>query len=174
MLPETGRGSLDAQPRAARPLLIPSSRPTREFWISNEDLTTDEGWRLLSWCLSHGAEEFTLDFLPESGELVRWLLRPFWRRTAIRECMRNGPGREVDLFDLSEGSIPAMRTLLPNGLLSWWFSDYGSLPYVEDPAIYRRGELLVGVIAHDGRAAVRVTDGERAELHLLGVRPEPG
>jgi hypothetical protein len=143
------------------------------FWISNEDLTTDEGWRLLNWCLSYGAEEFTLDFLPESADLVRQLLRPFWRGTAIRECIRNEPSREVDLFDFTEDSIRALRTLLPNGLLSWRFSDYGSAPYVWDPAIYRGGELLVAVISHEGVAELRVTDDERAELSVLGVRPSP-
>jgi hypothetical protein len=77
----------------------------RGFRISNEDLTTGEGWRLLSWCLSHGAEEFTLDFLPETGEMVRRLLRPFRRRTAIRECMRKGPSPTPHQSSVIQGPL---------------------------------------------------------------------
>jgi hypothetical protein len=143
----------------------------RPYSLETGDVTPDEGWRLLRWCHAHGATEFTLHLLDDPHtETAFALLNPLWRGRAERDHICGGPTREVDLFELSDSGLAALQTLLPFGLFSWWFEHLDTAQWVEDPVVYRGGELLLAVISHEGFAELRVPEEERAELSATGLR----
>lgn len=144
---------------------------TKTYLLDGRDLTPEQGWWLLRWCLAHSATEFTLDFVDDSHtEAAFALLNPLWRGCAERDHIHNGPTRDVDLFELSDGAVAALDTLLPFGLLSWWFEHLDTAQWVEDPVVYRDGELLLAVVSHEHLAELRLSDDERADLLASGFR----
>lgn len=84
-------------------------------------MTSGQSRRLLRWCHARDSTEFTLDLVDDPHtETAFALLNPLWHGRAERDRIRNGPTREVDLFELSDCGVGAVHTLLPFGLFSWW------------------------------------------------------
>ena len=137
--------------------------------IHNIDFTEEETWRLWQWCIDHGADEFVVD-LPFRPATTPNPLRRFFVSNARRE-IHTGSERwgEIDLYRLGRESTEALRTLFPTGLFQGptWDTDAG---WAEDPALYRRGELMFWIISHEGFGELRVSSSEQADLARIGLR----
>jgi hypothetical protein len=137
--------------------------------IDNIDFTEEETWRLWQWCIDHGADEFAVD-LPFRPATTPNPLRRFFVSNARRE-IQTGSERwgEIELYRLGRESTEALRTLFPSGLFQGptWDTDAG---WAEDPALYRRGELMFWIISHEGFGELRVSSSEQADLARIGLR----
>ena len=137
--------------------------------LSSIDFTVEETWRLWQWCIDHGADEFAVD-LPFMPATTPSPLRRFLVSRARREVHR-GPERwnDTELHRLDGESTEALRTLFPSGLFQGptWDTDAG---WAEDPASYRRGELMLWIISHEGFGELRVSPHEQADLARMGLR----
>ncbi|HST07909.1 MAG TPA: hypothetical protein VLJ83_07035 [Gemmatimonadaceae bacterium] len=145
-------------------------------YLIPSDYPPEESWRLVEWCRSVGADEFTVECISTDSRAadVLWaefeaVVKPLSRPSASRERMS---GRTADdltrvtpLWTLSSGAIDALREALPGGLFQYdplhdaWF---------EDPVIYRDGDLMLGVLSHEAFAMLRVTELEIALLAAAG------
>src|SRR5688572_14509999 len=96
-----------------------------ERHLDSIDYQDDETriWRLCEWCLSRGADEFTLTVLGTNPpkhpvyERIVAPLSPFRRRPAIREHL-SAPtvaefNREAELWSLDSRSLDIVRGLFP-------------------------------------------------------------
>lgn len=145
-------------------------------YLIPSDYPAEESWRLVEWCRSVGADEFTVECISTDSRAadVLWAefetaVKPLSRPAARRERMSGRTAddlvRDTQLWTLNAGSIGALRETLPGGLFEYdplhdaWF---------EDPVIYRDGELLLGVLSHEAFAVLRVTDLEAALLAGAG------
>ena len=85
--------------------------------------------------------------------------------------MHRGPERwnDTELYRLDGESTGTLRTLFPSGLFQGptWDTSAG---WAEDPAAYRRGELMLWIISHEGFGELRVSPREQADLARIGVR----
>ena len=134
--------------------------------IDNIDFTKEETWRLWQWCIDHGANEFAVS--------LRYMdQNPFSRfvvSRARREGYRSGERWvNTELYRLDRGSTEAMRSLFPSGLFQGptWDTDAG---WAEDPGVFRRGQLMLWIISHEGFGELRVSSSERADLARIGLR----
>jgi hypothetical protein len=144
----------------------------KSYFLEAGDVTPEQGWRLLRWCHAHGATEFTL-YWNDDAHLAEsmQLLTPLRRANAVREHARYGTTGEVELFEFSESGIAILQRLLPHGVFSYWFWIVDAVQWVEDPVLYRDGELMLAAISHEDWAEIRLSETERAELLALGFRP---
>jgi hypothetical protein len=140
------------------------------------DYSAADSWRLVEWCTTLGADEFTVDSLHTDRRAsdVLWaefesVVKPLSREKATRERM-SGPTadaltRQTDLWTLNDASIGALKAAFPGGLLEY---DPVSDAWFEDPVIYRDGDLMLGVLSHEAFAVLRITDLELAQLAAAG------
>lgn len=147
----------------------------RRFLIPS-DYSAADSWRLLEWCKAHGADEFTVDISSADDRAADILghgflsvVTPFSHGTKIRERM-SGPTaddmrRDTALWTLNADSISALMKALPDGLF-----EYDPLrgAWLEDPVIYRGGELMLGVLSHEAFAVLRLAEDEAAQLADAG------
>ncbi|MDE3151572.1 MAG: hypothetical protein KGL93_04940 [Gemmatimonadota bacterium] len=130
------------------------------LYVRREDYAAADGWRLLDWCLSRGADEFGLAFLgPPYLPHTPWaavdeLLIPFRRRVASAG----------DRWRLTGESLRVLRDVLPDGIFSYT-PDQTSL---EDLTIFRGGETLLRVVRRDGQGILQLRDDEEARLERAG------
>lgn len=137
--------------------------------LDSIDFTVEETWRLWQWCIDHGADEFAVN-LSSFPATTPNPLGPLSVSRAHREVHR-GPERwnDTELYRLDRDSTGVLRTLFPSGLFQGptWDTDAG---WAEDPAAYRRGELMLWIISHEGFGELRVSPQERADLARIGLR----
>ncbi|HEU4629593.1 MAG TPA: Imm27 family immunity protein [Gemmatimonadaceae bacterium] len=136
--------------------------------------------RLLQWLLEHGADEFTVAVRAIAGEpapvadAFEDALAPFElplaRRPVLAGTGLEDDSREVRRWALTADSLQALLAFLPRGLFE---TDVGPGGWLEDLAVYRRGELLLGAATHEGTGVLRLTTAEHDEVRQLGVRTEP-
>lgn len=145
-------------------------------YLAPSDFTPDETWRLVEWCRNLGADEFTIDCLgadPAVAERARHRLRKvlksFSRASETRERMS---GRTVDdltrsteLWELNHVTIGALEKVLPAGLFQYEPSEDS---WFEDPVVYRKGRLMLGVLSHEAFGVLCISDPEAAQLEAAG------
>lgn len=145
-------------------------------FLSPSALPADATRRLLDWLLGHGADEFTVAVRALGGEpapvadafedaLAPFALPPAPRRV-VRAATAAAVTRDVRRWALTAESLAALLTFLPGGLFA---AQPGPSGWLEDLAIYRRGELLLGVGTHEREAVLRLTPAEHREAEALGV-----
>jgi len=145
--------------------------------LTADTLRSRESARLLAWALEHGADEFTVAVMAMQGieapladafedALAPWAGAP-GRRRVVHGWTEPDFTREVRLWRLTPLSLALLQEFLPAGLFS---SDTQERGWFEDPALYRRGELLLGVVTHEREGVIRVSAEEEEELARLGVR----
>jgi hypothetical protein len=135
-----------------------------------------ESWRLVEWCKSVGADQFTIDCLstdPHAAEML-WeefeeAAGPLAAGKATRERMSGRTAddltRATELWTLNSSSIETLKELLPEGIFQ--YEPWGGA-WFEDPILYRNGELMLGVLSHEAFAVLRVTEGESVQLATEG------
>jgi hypothetical protein len=82
------------------------------------------------------------------------------------------PDRQVvKLWRLTSESIDQAAGLLPDGI--FMRPTYAEVGWIEDPTVYRAGEILLGVISHEDEAFLQVSESEAEELRRLGFSLYP-
>ena len=158
-----------------------SSLSTR--YVFAADVSSGAMWRLLDWCVSRGATEFTLavvsaelDSRPQPAPTVP-ALQPFGRGRAPRERVTVPWGEDsvsdTVLWTLCAESVAVLRELFPDGLFQYpgasLVEDLPHGEWFEDPVIFRSEAIMLGVISHEGAALLELTAEEHAEVARLGI-----
>jgi len=129
--------------------------------VRRDDYTAASSWRLLQWCMTRGADEFTLGFLgPPYVSGTTWaeldeLLAPFRRRVASAG----------DRWSLTGESAAVLQAVLPDGLLG----SASSQAAVRDPAVYRGGALMLAIESDAGVGTLSLKDDDEASLARTGL-----
>jgi hypothetical protein len=129
--------------------------------VRRDDYTAASSWRLLQWCMTRGADEFTLGFLgPPYVSGTTWaeldeLLAPFRRRVAS----------EGDRWLLTGESAAVLQAVLPDGLLG----SASERAVVRDPAVYRGGALMLAIESDAGVGTLSLKDDDEASLARTGL-----
>jgi hypothetical protein len=129
--------------------------------VRRADYTAASSWRILDWCMSRGADEFTLGFLgPPYVPDTTWaeldeLLAPFRRRVASAG----------DRWMLTGETAAVLRATMPNGLLG---STEGAAA-VRDPAVYRGGAMMLSIESDAGVGTLSLQDDDEASLARAGL-----
>ena len=139
-------------------------------------VTADASRRLLTWLLERGADEFTVVVMALQGEpaptadAFEDALAPFELPPARRRVLTGAegpdPSREVRRWALTAESLAALLPFFASGLFAYRVGPTG---WLEDLTVYRRGELVLGVVSHEDEGVLRVSPAEHAELRALGV-----
>ena len=156
--------------------LIPLNSVKR--FLAPSDFTEADTWRLVEWCRSIGANEFTIDCLAADTqtEPAVWAafarsLEPFRRYADTRERM-SGPTaddlvRQTPLWELNRQTVGALKAALPRGLFGYDPAENG---WFEDPIFYRGGHLILGVLSHEAFGVLRLSEAEAARLAAEGFK----
>jgi hypothetical protein len=124
--------------------------------------------------MKRGADEFTISALvsdKESDHMRHFFeeLAPFALPAAPRRLL-SAPAdrqltRDVDRWSLNDRTLEVLRAALPMGFAS---REYDVQLWLEDLAVYRDGQFMIGVLSHEGGGVVRVTELELQELRRDG------
>jgi hypothetical protein len=146
-----------------------------ERYVAAADYPEEEIWRLVEWCRTRGATEFTVECLGEPDAPV-WagferVVSPYALGEQIRRRMSARTAddltRQTELWALNDATIGALRQAFPRGVLEYYPADEG---WFENLVLYRDGELMFGAITHEHAAVLRITELEHAELAAAGFR----
>jgi hypothetical protein len=147
-------------------------------YLAPSDFSAAESWRLVAWCQAIGADEFTVDCVaandvlwPRRWESFEKLIHRFFRGEQTRERMSGRTAddlvRPTKLWELNDATALALTHALPDGLLAYDPSEESSF---ENPIIYRKGQLLLGVLSHEAFGVLRLSEDESHQLNDAGFR----
>ncbi|MHB0949566.1 MAG: hypothetical protein ACYC3Q_15975 [Gemmatimonadaceae bacterium] len=132
---------------------------------------------LLQWLVARGADEFTVtvmaleDMQAPFADAFEDELEEFEKADAVRMLPSSSfgeePTRSVRLWALDEESLPILLSYLEDGLFELAPGPDG---WLEDLAIFRKGELVLGVVSHEREGVLRLTAREHEQVAALGVR----
>lgn len=145
-------------------------------YLTPSEFTPNETWRLVEWCKSLGADEFTIDCLWTDAAVAQkaWrqfdmVLKPFSRGEETRERMSGRTvddlTRRTDLWELNQVTVGALKQVLPAGLFQ--YEPWGD-SWFEDPVIYRDARMMLGVLSHEAFAVLSITELESTQLLAAG------
>jgi len=136
---------------------------TQRF-IRADELTPEQTWELLTWCADHGGNEFSVRLLCFADEPAsahgrfRDDLANFQRSNVIR-----GRGtKPIEIWQCCRESIERLKGYFPKGLFA--APSYASEGWFEDVTVYRKGEIMLGIVNHEGMAVIRLVDREHKGL----------
>jgi hypothetical protein len=149
---------------------------TVKRYLIPSEIPQEDTWRLLHWCIEHGADEFTIDrqlkdavIGPRNWTDFEITAGPFSRGVKKRECMSGRTAddlvRDTEVWALNQATASALMLALPGGLLDYEPREGG---WFEDPILYRRGELMLGVLSREAFGVLRLSDVEVNELGGAG------
>jgi hypothetical protein len=72
----------------------------------------------------------------------------------------------VQLWSFCGDSIAALKELLPEGIFHF---DWARETRLQDLALYRQGNLMLGIVSHEFEGMLRVTTTEAKELARTGL-----
>lgn len=137
-------------------------------FLRAHDVRADDSWRLLRWCVEHGASDFTLALMRIEGEAPTFLdevsaaLKPF----AAAPAVRNGE-HTAEVWTLTPASVAVLQDLLPDGLFT--AASYAGSGWLEDPTFYRAGEVMLGIVTHENEGVLVVQQADHASFEALGL-----
>jgi len=148
-------------------------------YVSEHGLCGERGPRLLRYLLAHGADEFSITvmalqdtqapFADAFEDELGAYERPVARRRVVTDADGNDFARPVRLWTLNEESLQRVLSFLADGLFN---GPAGPDGWLEDLAIYRAGELVLGLVSHENEGVLRLTQQEHADVAALGIRSE--
>ncbi len=143
--------------------------------IFAEDYPRIKSWQLMQWCKKQGADEWTVAAISvegaPSGLLDRFdeAMTPFRLPSASRRHLTASRDalfvRTAEFWKLTSASFAALQGFFLDGLFTNRSDDEG---WFEDLMLYREGELMLGVVSHEGEGILRVTPEERQSLERDG------
>jgi len=148
-------------------------------YVFEYGLRGDRGPRLLRHLLDHGADEFSItvmalqDTPAPFADAFEDALAPYERPAASRRVLTASTPtdfvRPVRLWTLSEASLARLLSFLHGGLFHWPAGPDG---WLEDLTLYRRGELLLGLVSHEQEGVLRLTRNEHRDVAALDIPSE--
>lgn len=156
-----------------------------ERFLFADDVTAEQTWMLVAWCHARGASELSVDLLglkdrPEPFcDRFRTAAAAFALPDAPRKHMVTYAGlpfvRPAPLWRLTPESIELLREFLDEGLFTYPAGEWEA-GCIENPALYRDGEIMLGIVSHEGEGVLKLRQDEWAEFARLGIpshdRPE--
>lgn len=145
-------------------------------YVFEHGLRDDRGPRLLRYLLDHGADEFSVrvmtlqdvqaPFADAFEDELGPYERPMARRRVLAASTPADLERHVRLWSLTEATLERLLSFLDEGL---FHSPAGPDGWLEDLTIYRRGELVLGLVSHEREGVLRLTGEEHAHLAALDI-----
>ena len=147
--------------------------------LKASDLNADSTWLLMQWCIERGSDEFSYICLGGAAlaaplcSAAESALEPFSLPPGPRPHLSRPVAepfiRKTHLWRLNMESLAKLKELLPEGL----FTDrQGNRDgWIENVTLYRKSELLLGIITHEDRATLRASDAEIRQLREQGLLP---
>ena len=140
--------------------------------IYEDDFSPEKSWQLLEWCLSRGADEFTIasciyseNTPPTVCDDLFQALSPFDCGVEGRDTLRSLRPEVITLRTLCPESITVLRAYFEEGLFTYIVRDEGT---PEDPMFYRAGKLMLGIITHEGEGILHITETEHEIINRMG------
>jgi hypothetical protein len=148
-----------------------------ERHVFHADLGVAGGARLLEWCRELGADSFTFTVIgtppqfESDAAAIEAPLEPFRLPTSqIRSVPEGESGsfwsQVKSLWELNDATQAMLLRNFPRGLLTYVPSDRS---WCEDPWIFREGELMLGLISHEGEGVLRIRANEQLSLDQLEI-----
>lgn len=144
--------------------------------VTEHALRGARGLRLMRFLMDRGADEFTLTVMAMQDTQAPFAdafedeLGPFERDVAMRpvvsDDMELGTVQPVRIWSLDRDSLTLLLTFFDEGL---FHSPAGPDGWLENLAIYREGELVLGIVSHHREGVLRLAPGEYAALDALGI-----
>jgi len=141
-----------------------------------DQLSPEQGWRLIEWCIKRGGDEFSFRSMslgdsPAPHEPLTNALKPFHRRTPKRKNTTTLVGKEAQrptvTWRLTTESAAVLRQHVAGGLFA--APSYSMAGWFEDFTIYRRSEIMLGVVSHERLIALHLTNQEHGEFSELKI-----
>lgn len=149
-------------------------------YLDEQSLRDDRAPRLLRYLLAHGADEFSITVMALQDTPAPFVdafedeLGPYERQPAAREALTRGADRRatrtVRLWTFNESSLARLLSFLDSGVFR---SPAGPDGWFEDLTIYRRGELILGVVSHTLEGELRLTPLEHAAVRQFDIPSWP-
>jgi len=145
-------------------------------YVSEQGLRGERGPRLLRYLLHHGADEFSITVMALQdtpapfvdrfeGELERYERSPGRRRVVV-DSESHDRSRSVRVWTFNEESLGRLLSFVDDGLFHWPAGPDG---WFEDLTLYRRGELVLGLVSREREGVLRLTRDELAEVAALDI-----
>lgn len=144
--------------------------------VTEHALRGARGARLLRFLMESGADEFTITVMAMQDTQAPFAdafedeLGSFERDVAMREIvsddMELSTVRPVRTWSLDPDSLTLLLTFFDEGL---FHSPAGPDGWLENLAIYREGELVLGIVSHHREGVLRLAPDEYAALAALGI-----
>lgn len=149
--------------------------------LSERTLDREDGARLLRYLLERGADEFTItvkalqETLAPFADAFEDEMAPFElpiesRPMPTAQLSEMSP-RSVRRWSFNEESVARLLTFLDEGI---FHVPAGPDGWLEDLGVFRRGELVLGVLSHERQGVLRLTPEEQREVAALEIPSEPG
>lgn len=145
-------------------------------YILERSLQGERVAHLLRYLQERGADEFSITVMALQDTLAPYAdafedeLGPYERPAAIRRGPRTaesvGVPRSIRLWTFNEASLVRLLSFMDTGGFHWPAGPDG---WLEDLTIYRRGELVLGLVSSEREGVLRLTRQEHAEVVALGI-----
>lgn len=155
------------------------SEPPQQRFVYKHEITPEQSWRLLEWCISRGATELTLCLPSTHPPSTAYAVMAAMERFRLADSERDtgsyaGDVRPsiVPLWRLTAEVVELLAGLFDEGLFTYPAGDWpGGLG--EDPIAYRGGQLMLWVVSHEGEAVIRLAPDDLESFAALGLRTHP-
>jgi len=147
-------------------------------FLAQEDLTPEQTWRLAEWCVSRGAEEFSITLMGLQGHPEpfndRFLaaVEPFRLPEAPRPQLTTYVGdaifRPAALWAARSEVVAALKEFFVGGLFTYPTGEHEG-GWLEDPTFYREGEIMFGIVSHEREGYLELTTLEATQLSARGI-----
>jgi len=148
-------------------------------FLSEHSLRGERGPRLLRYLLAHGADEFSITVMALQDTPAPFVdafedeLAPYERavtpRRTLTASMPTDLVRPVRLWTLTDASLERLLSFVDESLFYWPAGPDG---WFEDLTIYRRGELVLGLVSHEKEGVLRLAPNEHREVAALDIPSE--
>lgn len=148
-------------------------------YVFEHSLRDERGPRLLRYLLSQGADEFSITVMALQETRAPFAdafedeLGPYERPAASRRVLTAATEgdltRTVRLWTLNDASLTRLLSFMDTGLFHWPAGPDG---WLEDLTIYRRSELVLGLVSHEREGVLRLMQQEHEAVAKLDISSE--
>jgi hypothetical protein len=146
--------------------------------LSEDDLHPQQTWQLAAWCIARGADEFGVTLMGLQGfpepfnDRFLAAIEPHRLPQAARPHVTTYVDQDVirpaQLWRASVELLTDIRTFFHDGLFTYMTSAHEE-GWLENPTIYRDGEIMLGVVSHEGEGYLQLTTPEAAQVAAMGI-----